>query len=142
MPDCVRDRLHEAFSDKLHDDHNEDSAVGGAVFLCSEQLRRVSEEEVCRPGKTVSVLQMSYNFGTDFGTKRQVGKSTGNICLMESGYIHKVTKRQKKRTASRFIVFKSGRGGEIRTHGLLYPKQARYQAAPRPDVGCCCIYAT
>lgn len=64
--------------------------------MCSEQLRRVSEEEVCRPGKTVSVLQMSYNFGTDFGTKRQVGKSTGNICLMESGYIHKVTKRQKK----------------------------------------------
>jgi hypothetical protein len=26
-----------------------------------------------------------------------------------------------------------GRGGEIRTHGLLYPKQARYQTAPRPD---------
>ena len=27
---------------------------------------------------------------------------------------------------------KSGRGGEIRTHDLLYPKQARYQATLRP----------
>lgn len=26
-----------------------------------------------------------------------------------------------------------GRGGEIRTHDLLYPKQTRYQAALRPD---------
>jgi hypothetical protein len=26
-----------------------------------------------------------------------------------------------------------GRGGEIRTHDLLYPKQARYQATLRPD---------
>lgn len=26
----------------------------------------------------------------------------------------------------------SGRGGEIRTHDLLYPKQARYQATLRP----------
>ena len=25
------------------------------------------------------------------------------------------------------------RGGGIRTHDLLYPKQARYQAAPHPD---------
>ena len=31
-------------------------------------------------------------------------------------------------------LFEIGRGGEIRTHGLLYPKQARYQAAPRPDI--------
>ena len=29
---------------------------------------------------------------------------------------------------------KDGRGGEIRTHDLLYPKQARYQATLRPDV--------
>ena len=28
---------------------------------------------------------------------------------------------------------KSGRGGEIRTHDPLYPKQVRYQTAPRPD---------
>ena len=27
----------------------------------------------------------------------------------------------------------SGRGGEIRTHDPLYPKQVRYQTAPRPD---------
>ena len=26
-----------------------------------------------------------------------------------------------------------GRGGEIRTHDPLYPKQVRYQTAPRPD---------
>jgi hypothetical protein len=30
-------------------------------------------------------------------------------------------------------VEKNGRGGEIRTHDLLYPKQARYQATLRPD---------
>src|SRR5678815_2934442 len=29
--------------------------------------------------------------------------------------------------------WKSGRGGEIRTHDLLYPKQARYQATLRPE---------
>ena len=29
--------------------------------------------------------------------------------------------------------FRDGRGGEIRTHDLLYPKQARYQATLRPD---------
>ncbi len=27
-----------------------------------------------------------------------------------------------------------GRGGGIRTHDLRYPKPARYQAAPRPDI--------
>ena len=31
------------------------------------------------------------------------------------------------------IRLKNGRGGEIRTHDLLYPKQARYQATLRPD---------
>lgn len=29
-------------------------------------------------------------------------------------------------------IRRGGRGGEIRTHDLLYPKQTRYQAAPRP----------
>ena len=29
---------------------------------------------------------------------------------------------------------RNGRGGEIRTHDLLYPKQARYQATLRPDL--------
>jgi len=32
-------------------------------------------------------------------------------------------------------IDKNGRGGEIRTHDLLYPKQARYQATLRPDTG-------
>ena len=27
----------------------------------------------------------------------------------------------------------NGRGGEIRTHDLLYPKQARYRATLRPE---------
>ena len=36
-----------------------------------------------------------------------------------------------KERASGF--WKNGRGGEIRTHDLLYPKQARYQATLRPD---------
>src|SRR5437879_13778677 len=30
-------------------------------------------------------------------------------------------------------MIKNGRGGEIRTHDLLYPKQARYQATLRPE---------
>ena len=29
--------------------------------------------------------------------------------------------------------FKTGRGGRIRTYDPLYPKQVRYQTAPRPD---------
>ncbi len=32
-----------------------------------------------------------------------------------------------------WIYWLNGRGGEIRTHDLLYPKQARYQATLRPD---------
>ena len=31
------------------------------------------------------------------------------------------------------LVNQDGRGGEIRTHDLLYPKQARYQATLRPE---------
>ncbi len=30
-------------------------------------------------------------------------------------------------------ILENGRGGEIRTHDPLYPKQVRYQTAPRPD---------
>ena len=30
------------------------------------------------------------------------------------------------------LMEKSGRGGEIRTHDPLYPKQVRYQTALRP----------
>jgi hypothetical protein len=30
---------------------------------------------------------------------------------------------------------KDGRGGEIRTHDLLDPNQARYQPTLRPDIG-------
>lgn len=35
---------------------------------------------------------------------------------------------------SRPVAFGSRREGRIRTDGLLLPKQARYQAAPLPDV--------
>ena len=45
-------------------------------------------------------------------------------------YFNKI-KKSRYKTAPNFLV---GRGGEIRTHGLLYPKQARYQTAPRPDL--------
>ncbi len=34
------------------------------------------------------------------------------------------------------MTAKGGRGARVRTGGLLLPKQARYQAAPRPDVRC------
>ena len=45
--------------------------------------------------------------------------------------------KENKKPEARYLLtsgyFYFGRGGEIRTHGLLYPKQARYQTAPRPD---------
>ena len=53
------------------------------------------------------------------------------------------TTQKKNRHLQRFLSLQFGRGGEIRTHGLLYPKQARYQAAPRPDIFTdICISAT
>ncbi len=39
------------------------------------------------------------------------------------------SRRQKSLPMGRLF----GRGGGIRTHGLLVPNEARYQAAPRPD---------
>src|SRR5919106_4115839 len=47
--------------------------------------------------------------------------------------------RHRHRTRGSFALDclrsgRSGRGGRIRTGDLLLPKQARYQAAPRPDV--------
>ena len=39
----------------------------------------------------------------------------------------------KSSIVNRKSEMKNGRGGEIRTHDLLYPKQARYQATLRPD---------
>ena len=62
------------------------------------------------------------------------GKSNSNTVFSR--------KNKKNRILMRFLSFKFGRGGEIRTHGLLYPKQARYQTAPRPDICCCCSSAT
>ena len=41
----------------------------------------------------------------------------------------------KKPEAKRASGFLNGRGERIRTSGLLLPKQARYQAALRPDTG-------
>ena len=35
--------------------------------------------------------------------------------------------------AASVLAAKTGRGARVRTGGLLLPKQARYQAAPRPD---------
>ena len=39
----------------------------------------------------------------------------------------------EKTSAMAWIYWLNGRGGEIRTHDLLYPKQARYQPTLRPD---------
>src|SRR5437867_12443870 len=44
---------------------------------------------------------------------------TGGDCVRKSGLLAN-------------FPGKTGRGGEIRTHDLLYPKQARYQATLRP----------
>ena len=33
-----------------------------------------------------------------------------------------------------YVIKNYGRGGEIRTRGLLVPNQTRYQAALRPDI--------
>src|ERR1022692_4925687 len=38
------------------------------------------------------------------------------------------------KTADRYFIEKFGRGGEIRTHDPLRPRQVRYQAALRPDI--------
>ena len=37
------------------------------------------------------------------------------------------------KNAQNTLYEQDGRGGGIRTHGLLVPNEARYQAAPRPD---------
>ena len=39
--------------------------------------------------------------------------------------------------ASRYLIALIGRGGEIRTHDPLRPRQVRYQAALRPDYTDC-----
>src|ERR1700688_560607 len=44
-----------------------------------------------------------------------------------AGVIHTLGRYRLTRSHS------DGRGGGTRTHDLLYPKQARYQAAPHPD---------
>ena len=33
-----------------------------------------------------------------------------------------------------YLIDSIGRGGVIRTHDPLRPRQVRYQAAPRPDI--------
>ena len=42
-------------------------------------------------------------------------------------------KRPPEKPAAATGAKQNGRGSEIRTHGLLLPKQARYQTAPYPD---------
>lgn len=46
-------------------------------------------------------------------------------------YIHHKEKIAKKRLNFLFLLV--GRDGWIRTNDPLYPKQVRYQTAPRPD---------
>ena len=47
--------------------------------------------------------------------------------------LEKGRKKQNRALSPPGGLKKNGRGGEIRTHDLLYPKQARYQATLRPD---------
>ena len=61
---------------------------------------------------------------------RKVPISNGMAVFFESFQNQRVPKTSKGDPyGSPF----SGRGGEIRTHDPLYPKQVRYQTAPRPD---------
>jgi hypothetical protein len=48
---------------------------------------------------------------------------------------HHLVVKVSAHTTGRGRVQGSGRGGEIRTHDPLYPKQVRYQTALRPDAG-------
>src|SRR5688572_12352033 len=43
-----------------------------------------------------------------------------------------MTRKPKRLPAVSTESLQIGRDGEIRTHGLFHPKEARYQAAPRP----------
>ena len=44
---------------------------------------------------------------------------------------HFVTPRQL--ILEQVCILEDGRGGRIRTYDPLYPKQVRYQTAPRPE---------
>ncbi len=67
---------------------------------------------------------------TPDGAVRDIYWSTG-------GWPDMIGKRTKTATALRGRW--DGRGGEIRTHDPLYPKQVRYQTAPRPGP---CVFLT
>jgi hypothetical protein len=52
------------------------------------------------------------------------------------GFQSRMSPGMRKLSGKRMTLenpIKNGRGGEIRTHDLLYPKQARYQATLRPE---------
>lgn len=54
-----------------------------------------------------------------------------SLCLMSAGTAQIANIRQ---TQTKPVALENGRAGEIRTHDLLHPMQAFYQAELRPDL--------
>ena len=73
-----------------------------------------------QPASQAAVLPCLHEAQTGLGNGGELG---GNHCKNGSNS-GSVTSCHAER---------NGRGGEIRTHDLLYPKQARYQATLRPE---------
>ena len=67
--------------------------------------------------------------------QRQWWHSSTDAAGWESKKIRLTSGLQGKESKRNPTAEKNGRGGEIRTHDLLYPKQARDQATLRPDAG-------
>ena len=59
------------------------------------------------------------------GGSSGIGKAIGEFLFHKGFTVYGTSRNPEKIT--------NGRGGGIRTHDLLVPNEARYQAAPRPD---------
>ena len=97
-------------------------AVQGAVALVAtgrQRPRHCSPINI-QPASQAAVLPCLHEAQTGLGNGGELG---GNHCKNGSNS-GSVTSCHAER---------NGRGGEIRTHDLLYPKQARYQATLRPE---------
>src|ERR1035437_3892269 len=113
----VRQLLHEGHlaPHRLHQRHVEpDDAQCVVGELLVEHIQ--VEVPLGTPIDGLHILQSNIRYGFHRCTTPHNGNKEANLSLIPLGCLRK-----------------SGRGGEIRTHDLLYPKQARYQATLRPD---------
>ena len=103
------------------------------LFAADKEMARrrsLSREPQAMPACKSLIQRSSCGEGIDAVSRK---KAPGSAQTNESVF---PLDGLKKKSGSHVLTsgyFYIGRGGEIRTHGLLYPKQARYQTAPRPD---------